>query len=145
VTACLRIPAQPATTAIAAPSRRLVLILDQHRDRLDRTARAIAAAVPGARVLMASAARDITQTAGPLPDVGLVRIGPDGWAAASVLTAYRPPLPGRTVDAFLVTEGPLERFTVLITDFPGLRLVPPRAGLAAFMAGLVRDAVSHNA
>jgi hypothetical protein len=146
VTACLPVPARPALTARSARSRRLVLILDQRQDRLAATARAIAAAVPDARMVRASSVRDITETARPLPDVILVRTHPDGWAAASVLAAYRPLLlPGRTVDAFLVAEGPLDMFSAAITDSPGLRLLPPRAGLAAFLAGLVRDAVRDNA
>jgi len=122
-----------------------VLILDQRQDRLDVTARAIAATVPGARMLMASAVKDIRPIARLLPDVLLVRTGPDGWAAASALAACRPPLLERTVQAFLVAEGPLDKFSVMITDFPGLRLLPPRAGLAAVVAGLVRDAVGDNA
>lgn len=135
------VPAEPAPTATSARSRRLVLILDQCQDRLDVMARAITEAVPDARVLIASNVKDISQATGPLPDVILVQTDPDGWAAASVLTAYRQPLHGRTVDAFLVTEGPLDKFSVLITDFPGLRLLTPRTGLAAVAAGLVRDAV----
>jgi hypothetical protein len=144
VAACLRVPAQPVPTARPVQSRRLVLIRDQRQDRRAATARAIAAALPGARLLLASAVKDITENGTPPPDVILVRADPGGWAAASVLAAYRPPRPGRAVDAFLVTEGPLDKFSVLITDFPGLRLLPPRAGLAAETAGLVRDALRDN-
>jgi hypothetical protein len=144
VTACPRVPAQPAPTARPAQSRRLVLILDPSQDRLDATARAIAAALPGARLLLASTVKDITEAGPPPSDVILLRTGPDGWAAASVLAAYRPPRPGQTVDALLVTEGPLDKFSVLITDFPGLRLLAPGAGLAAEAVGLVRDAVRDN-
>jgi len=132
-------------TARSAQGRRLVLILDPRQDRLDVTARAVAATVPGARILIASAVKDIMQTGSPLPDVILLRTGPDGWAAASVLAACRPPLLGGPVHAFLVAEGPLDKFSVVITDFPGLRLLPPRAGLAAVVAGLVRDAARDNA
>jgi hypothetical protein len=32
----------------------------------------------------------------------------------------------------------LEKFPVLITDFPGLRLLPPDAEVAALVAGLIR-------
>ena len=132
-------------TARSADSRRLVLILDEHQDRLDAAAKAIAETAPHARMLLASAVKDSSAADGPPPDVILVRTDPDGWAAASVLAAHRPPLPGRPVDAFLVAEGPLDKFSVLVTDFPGLRLLPPRAGLAAVLAGLVRAAIRDNA
>jgi len=49
------------------------------------------------------------------------------------------------IHEFIDIEGPLDEFSVLITDFPGLRLLPPRAGLADVVAGLVRDAVRGNA
>jgi hypothetical protein len=142
--ACLRLPARPEMTDPSAKSRRLVIILDERQDRLVGIATTIAAIVPAARVLLAGAVKDITEAADPPPDVILVRTDPDGWAAASVLAAHRPPRPGRTVDAFLVAEGPLDKFSVLVTDFPRLRLLPPRPGLAALVAGLVRDAVLAN-
>jgi len=55
-----------------------------------------------------------------------------------VLAAHRSPRLDRPADAFLVTEGPLEKFPVLITDFPGLRLLPPDAAVVAVTAGLIR-------
>ena len=55
-----------------------------------------------------------------------------------MLAAHRPPCPDRPADAFLVAEGPLEKFPVLITDFPGLRLLPPNAEVAVVVAGLIR-------
>ena len=61
-----------------------------------------------------------------------------GIGAGRVLAAHRPPCLDRPVDAFLVAEGPLEKFPVLITDFPGLRLLPPDAEVAAVVADLVR-------
>lgn len=144
MTACLQLPAGPAVTDRRPQSRRLVLILDQRQDRLHATAGAIAITVPDAVLFIADAVKDLTEAAGPPADAILVRADPDGWAAASVLAAHRPPGPGRTVDAYLVAEGPLDKFSVLITDFPGLRLLPPRAGLAAFLAGKVRDAILDN-
>jgi hypothetical protein len=72
------------------------------------------------------------------PDVILVWAEPGSWAAASVPAAHHPPRLGRPVDAFLVAEGPLEKYPVLITDFPGLRLLPPGSEVAAVVAGLVR-------
>jgi hypothetical protein len=121
-----------------------VLVLDQEPARLDSTARAIRKLVPGARVLVLDAATRAAPTAArgadgdPPPDVILVRAYPGGWAAASVLAAHRPPCPDRPADAFLVAEGPLEKFPVLITDFPGLRLLPPNAEVAVVVAGLIR-------
>jgi len=125
-------------------ARRLVLVLDQDQARLDATASAVLAAAPGTRILVLDAASRpvpiVTQPtdADPPPDVILVRAEPGSWAAASVLAAHHPPRLGRPVDAFLVAEGPLEKFPVLITDFPGLRLLSPGTEVAAVVAGLVQ-------
>jgi hypothetical protein len=145
VPACLQLSAEAAVTDRRARSRRLVLILDQRQDRLDAAARTITETVPDAVLLVAGAVKDLTAAAGAPANAILVRADPDGWAAASVLAAYRQPAPGWTVDAYLVAEGPLVKFSVLITDFPGLRLLPPQAGLAAFLAAKVLDAVLDNA
>ena len=144
MTACSRVPGEPAATDRPASARRLVLVLDQEPARLDSTARAIRKLVPGARVLVLDAATRAAPTAArgadgdPPPDVILIRAYPGGWAAASALAAHRPPCLDRPVDAFLVAEGPLEKFPVLITDFPGLRLLPPNAEVAVVVAGLIR-------
>jgi len=141
VTACPFMPGGPVTPAWPASPRPLVLVLDGDPDRLDATASAVLAAVPGARVRVLDATAG---TAGegdePPPDavLVLVRAEPAGWATASVLAAHHPPRLGRPVDALLVAEGPLERFSVLITDFPGLRLLRPGDEVAGVVAGLVR-------
>jgi hypothetical protein len=55
----------------------------------------------------------------------------------TVLAALRPPHHTGPVDALVVTEGPLERLPVLVTDFPGLRLLPPDSHVASTVAALV--------
>jgi hypothetical protein len=125
-------------------ARRLVLVLDQDQARLDSTASAVLAAAPWARILVLDAvSRSVPMVTQPTdtdppPDVILVRAEPGSWAAASVLAAHHPPRLGRPVDALLVAEGPLEKFPVLITDFPGLRLLSPGTEVAAVVAGLVQ-------
>jgi hypothetical protein len=125
--------------------RRLVLVLDGEVSRVRSTAEAVRAKAPGARVLMLDAERDdgaLTAAVGPdsqAADAVLVRASPASWAVASVLAAYRQQRLGRQVDAFLVAEGPLEQFPVLITDFPGLRLLPPDADVARVVADQVYD------
>jgi hypothetical protein len=120
-----------------------VLVLDQEPVRLDATARAVRKLVPDARILVLDVpallfpATAAEADAEP-PDVILVRADPSGWSAASVLAAYRPARLGRPVDGLLVAEGPLEKYSVLITDFPGLRLIPPDTEMAAMIAGLLR-------
>jgi hypothetical protein len=124
--------------------RRLVLVLDDELARVHATAAAVRAKVPGVRTLVldtettdaayAALADDTGREDGPAPDVVLVRASPTGWAAASVLAANRQARPRRQVDAFLIAEGPLATFPVLITDFPGLRLLPPHTDVAKALA-----------
>ena len=132
-------PSQPVSPG------RLVLVLDRAADRLAAAAAAVRAQLPHATVLVLDSVTDLATRAagwpgapGRVPDVVLVRADPDGWSAASVLAAHRPPRFGRPVDALLVAEGPLEKYSTLITDFPGLRLLPPGTDLAPVVAALVR-------
>jgi hypothetical protein len=117
-----------------------VLILDPDPDRLLAAARAVRTA--GARVRVLDPARghlagaDGSPADDADPDVILVRAEPGSWSAAAALAAHHPRL-GRPVDAFLVSEGPLERFSTLITDFPGLRLLLPGAAVGSLVAALV--------
>jgi hypothetical protein len=136
---------EPVPAAPLEPSGRLVLVLDRAADRLSAAAAALRAQLPHATVLVLDSVTDLVSRAadwpggqGRAPDVVLVRADPDGWSAASVLAAHRPPRFGRPVDALLVAEGPLEKYSTLITDFPGLRLLPPGTELAPVVAALVR-------
>jgi hypothetical protein len=136
VTTCAPVPADPGW---------LVLVLDRDPDRLDAIASAVRAVVPGARIALLDAvgralpAGTLEEGDGPPPDLDLVLVlvEPGGWATASVLAAHQSPRLGRPVDGFLIAEGPLERFSVLITDFPGLRLLPPGDEVAGVLAGVV--------
>jgi hypothetical protein len=135
---------KPASVSPAISTRRLVLILDRAADRLAAAAASVRAQLPHATVLLLDSATDLISRAagpGPMPDVVLVRADPDGWSAASVLAAHRSPRLGRPVNALLVAEGPLEKYSTLITDFPGLRLLPPGTDLAPVVAALVERAV----
>jgi hypothetical protein len=138
MTACHQLPPQPAQ-AVAA--RRLVLVIHTEPARLGEMSAEVSRLAPDAVVL------DVTDRTAPMataggdgkqPDVILVGADPDGWAAASVLAACRPERLGRPVDALLIAEGPLERFPVLVTDFPGLRLLPPDAEVPTAIARLLR-------
>jgi hypothetical protein len=123
---------------------RLVLVLDDELARVHATAEAVRAKVPGVRTLVLDAERGdaayavLPDKAGredsPPPDVVLVRASPASWAAASVLAVHRHPRLRRQVDAFLIAEGPLDMLPVLITDYPGLRVLPPGTDVAKAVA-----------
>jgi hypothetical protein len=131
VTACSYLPAATATSAGSAQSApRLILVVDQEEDRLEVTAGALRTLAPGARVQR----QGETATSA---DVILAHASPGIWSVAAVLAAHSPARRGRPVDAFLVADGPLEKFSVQITDFPGLRLLPPDAEVAAEVAALI--------
>jgi hypothetical protein len=137
VTASSRLSGEPDTAARPATARRLLLVLDPDRDRLHAAARAVRTAGARVRVLDATAASGGVESGDDAdPDVILVRAEPGSWSAAAALAAHHPRR-GRPVDAFLVTEGPLERFSTLITDFPGLRLLLPSAAVGSLLARLV--------
>lgn len=142
-----RRPGEQDTAATPAAVRRLVLVLDPDPDRLHAAARAVRTAGARVRVLDSVAGDAASPVEHPCddvehlcddadPDVILVRADPGSWTAAAALAAHHPRL-GRPVDAFLVSEGPLERFSTLITDFPGLRLLLPGAEVGSLVAGLV--------
>jgi hypothetical protein len=147
-----RCPGEQDTAATPAAVRRLVLVLDPDPDRLHAAARAVRTAGARVRVLDSVAGDSVAgDAASPVehprddaehpcddadPDVILVRADPGSWTAAAAFAAHHPRL-GRPVDAFLVSEGPLERFSTLITDFPGLRLLLPGAEVGSLVAGLV--------
>jgi hypothetical protein len=142
VTACQDLSGEQSAAA-QDPPRRLVLVIDEEAHRLQAMSAAVSRLVPGARILVLDVtARLVLRTEadgdGQAPDVILVWADPDGWAAASVLSAFRPERLLRPVEALLVAEGPLERHPVLVTDFPGLRLVPPDADVATVIARLLR-------
>jgi hypothetical protein len=132
----LAFPAAPAMNAGRPNAPRLILVVDQNATRLVATATALCALVPHARIRVRQNGMELSP-AGPAPDVVLAHASPGVWAVASVLAAYHPAHLGRPVNAFLVADGPLEKFSVLITDFPGLRLVLPDADAAAQVAALV--------
>jgi hypothetical protein len=133
VTASSRLPGEPCPAARPAAGRCLVLVLDPDPDRVHAAARAVRTA--GGRVRVHDATDTIESGGDADPDVILVRAEPGSWSAAAALAAHHP-RQGRPVDAFLVTEGPLERFSTLITDFPGLRLLPPGAAVGSLLAEL---------
>jgi hypothetical protein len=143
MTACQYTRGKPGATARPGAAHRLVLVLHQEPGHLDATARAVRELVPDARILILDVPAPLVPAAAAAadaepPDVILVWADPGGWAAASVLAAYRPARLGPPVDGLLIAEGPLEKYPVLITDFPGLRLLPPDAEVAAVIAGLLR-------
>jgi hypothetical protein len=148
--ACQYVQSQPTATTRPDPSRRLVLVLDQDLDRLDAAARAIKALAPDARVSLvdtiAAPAPGVVADGGrEAPDAILVRADPGSWTAASMLAAYGPVRLGRPVDGVLVAEGPLENYPVVITDFPGLRLLRPDDQASVVIAELVHRSLVGRA
>ena len=131
-------------------TRRLVLVIDEDANRIESIARALRA-TPDTAVLVhemaendavatllaINAAADGSGTGGAGPTVVIIQASPMGWTAAAVLASLRPPHHHGVVDAVVITEGPLERLPVLITDFPGLRLLSPHGRTPAEIADLL--------
>jgi len=70
------------------------------------------------------------------PDVAMVRSSPVGWTTAALLATLRSPRYLDHVDVVLVVEGKLEMLPVVISDFPGVRLLSPDGDISAALAGL---------
>lgn len=67
----------------------------------------------------------------------LVRADAESWTTAALLTVVRHGRGYDRVDVAITAEGRLDTLPVLITDFPELRLVPPRTHPCAVVAGLI--------
>jgi hypothetical protein len=118
-----------------ATQNRLLLVIDADPTRIDSVARAARTTAPDAEVLVFD-----TTTHDALPallaindaacepgtTVVLIRADPAGWTTAAIFAALRRADRHTQVDAIVIAEGPQERLPVLITDFHGLRLLPPR-------------------
>jgi CheY-like chemotaxis protein len=73
---------------------------------------------------------------GRVPDVAMVRSSPVGWTTAALLALLRSTRYLARVDVVLVVEGKREMLPVIISDFPGVRLVPPDGDISALLAEL---------
>jgi hypothetical protein len=124
-----------------------MLVIDEDPTRIESVALAVHATAPDAKILVFDATANDTVTAAiaavtdatrdPGATVVIIRADPASWTTVTVLAALRPPHHTGPVDALVVTEGPLERLPVLVTDFPGLRLLPPDSQVASTVAALV--------
>jgi hypothetical protein len=123
-----------------------VLVIDEDPTRVELVALAARASTPDGDVVVldamthdaASAIVAVKQAAhAPGRTVVIVRAGPASWTAAAVLATLRPPLHHGQVDAVVIAEGPRETLPVLITDFPGLRLLPPHSDTQAVIGELL--------
>jgi hypothetical protein len=130
-------------------ANQLLLVVDEDPTRIESVAIAVRATAPDATVLVfdtlthdglpvLAAVNDVASEPGTT--VVLIRTSPASWTTASVLAALRPPHHHGQVDAVVIAEGPPERLPVLITDFHGLRVLPPRGDTPKTIAELVRPA-----
>lgn len=127
-------------------ANRLTLVIDEDPAQIESIAIAARATAPDTTVLVL----DATTSDGveailavndacrePGGAVVIIRANPVSWTTMAVLAALRPPHHHGEVDAIVITEGPLERLPVLVTDFPGLRLFPPDSDAPATVAALI--------
>jgi hypothetical protein len=118
-----------------ATQNRLLLVIDADPTRIESVARAAHTTAPDATVLVFDTTTHDAQPAllavndaarEPGTTVVLIRADPASWTTAAILAALRRADRHGHVDAIVIAEGPQERLPVLITDFHGLRLLPPR-------------------
>ncbi|HEY0453116.1 hypothetical protein [Actinophytocola sp.] len=124
-------------------TNRLMLVIEEDPTRIELMAIALRAAgdlvvtvvdaQEGRTVL--SLLRELFE-GGRVPDVAMVRASPVGWTTAALLTTLRSPRYLGRVDVVLVVEGKLEMLPVVISDFPGVRLLSPDGDISALLADL---------
>jgi CheY-like chemotaxis protein len=125
---------------------RLLLVIDDDPTRIESIAHAVRTAAPDAEVRVFDttthdalpallAVTDAVREPGTT--VVLIRADPAGWTTATVLAALRRADQHGQVDAVVIAEGPPERLPVLITDFHGLRLLPPHRDTPAAIAAVL--------
>jgi hypothetical protein len=125
---------------------RLLLVIDEDPTRIESIAHAVRTTAPDAEVRVFDttthdalpallAVNDAVREPGTT--VVLIRADPVGWTTAAVLAALRRADQHGQVDAVVVAEGPPERLPVLITDFDGLRLLPPHSDTPATIVAIL--------
>ena len=126
----------------------LVLVIDEDPNRIASIALALRARTPEVEVIVHDTAEqdavpallainNAASSAGAGRTMVIIRASPAGWATAAILATLRPPHYRGAVDAIVITEGPPELLPVLITDFPGLRLLSPHSNTSAEIADLL--------
>ncbi|MFD9666993.1 hypothetical protein ACFWAY_36215 [Rhodococcus sp. NPDC059968] len=113
----------------------VALVIDEDRDRLKSMKRTFSAGAPENKVFLvdASEGRAIITSVdeilslhrGPGKVVVFLRADPAGWTTAAVLAGMRHHTRFERTDVVVMAAGTPDTLPVQITDFPGLRMVPP--------------------
>ncbi|ABG92593.1 hypothetical protein RHA1_ro00758 [Rhodococcus jostii RHA1] len=113
----------------------LALVIDEDRDRLKSMKRTFSSGAPEntvflvdaseGRALITSVDEILSLHRGPGKVVVFLRADPASWTTAAVLAGIRHHARFERVDVVVVAAGTPDTLPVQITDFPGLRMVPP--------------------
>lgn len=127
-------------------ARRLTVVIDADVDRLVAMRQVVDPVAPGTAVFLLDASEGrvalswltgVLTRPGARQAVVLVRAQPESWATAALLAAIRCQRDYDEVDVVVAAEGRRDMLPVLITDFPGLRVVPPGSDPRDVVAGVI--------
>ncbi|HJQ48483.1 MAG TPA: hypothetical protein VJ870_19495 [Amycolatopsis sp.] len=127
-------------------ARRLIMVVDADVDRLVAMRRGVDPPVPDTAVFLLDAAEgrvvlawlaDVLTRPGIRHAVVLVRAHPESWVTAALLAAVRFQREYGQVEVVVSADVRRDMLPVLITDFPGLRVVSPSSDPCAVVAGVI--------
>ncbi|TQC43086.1 hypothetical protein EEB14_45110 [Rhodococcus sp. WS4] len=136
-------------------SRHLALVIDEDRGRLESMKRTFSAGAPENKVYLVDASEGralITSIdeilllyRGPGMVVVFIRADPASWTTAAVLVGMRHQTSFERVDVVVMAAGTPDTLPVQITDFPGLRMVPPGSHSRGMVAKLLEARLNDSA
>ncbi|MDT2003931.1 hypothetical protein FXW78_02225 [Rhodococcus opacus] len=136
-------------------SSHVALVIDDDRDRLESMKRMISAGAPENKVFLVDASEGralitsideiLSLYRGPGLVVVFLRADPAGWTTAAVLAGMRHQTRFERVDVVVMAAGTPDTLPVQITDFPGLRMVPPGSHSCGVVAGFLEARMNDSA
>lgn len=136
-------------------SSHLALVIDEDQDRLKSMKHTFSACAPENKVFLVDASEGraiiasideiLSLYRGPGMVVVLLRADPASWTTAAVLAGMRHQTSFERVDVVVMAAGTPDTLPVRITDFPGLRMVPPGSHSCGVVARFLEARLNDSA
>ena len=136
-------------------SSHLALVIDEDRDRLESMKRTFSVGTPENKVFLVDASEGraiitsideiLSLYRGPGMVVVFLRADPASWTTAAVLAGIRHQTSFERVDVVVMAAGTPDTLPVQITDFPGLRMLPPGSHSCGLVARFLEVCLNDSA